>query len=280
MRLRVTWAATLQAGVIDVSQQVRMNRRTLLRMAVGIGATVTLWACSAPAPSAPTPAGTAKPAAPASTPTQAGAAKPAAPPAEAPKRGGTLVVGLEAEPGTLDNSVGTGYHTSIIQRMVYESLVAYDLTSTADVLPIKPQLAESWQISPDGKVYTFKLRQGVKFHDGTPFDAEAVKFNFDRASDPNHPMYFDKGRGTSSQIFSLVDKMEAPDPTTFRITLKDPRAYFLNLFDKVPMYIGSPTAIQKWGNDEFGNHPVGTGPFRFVSRESGSIHAGDRWPRL
>jgi peptide/nickel transport system substrate-binding protein len=238
-----------------------LTRRALLYGVAGIATTVALSACTAPAP-------TAAPAAPASTAAPAAAAKPTEP--AAPRRGGTLVVGLEAEPGTLDNSVGTGYHTSIIQRMVYESLVGYDLTSTADTLPIKPVLAESWQISPDGKVYTFKLRSGVKFHDGTVLDAEAVKWNFERASDPKHPLFFDKGRGTSAQIFSLVDKMEAPDATTFRMTLKDPRAYFLSLFDKIPMFIGSPTAITKYGNDEFGNHPVGTGPFKFVSRESGS----------
>src|SRR5229473_1883748 len=244
----------------------RMNRRLLLRMAAGVVSTVALSACTAPAPTAPTSSALQ----PASAPKPTDAA--------APKTGGTLVVGLEAEPGTLDNSVGTGYHTSIIQRMVYQSLVGYDLTTTADVLPIKPVLAESWQLSPDGKVYTFKLRQGIKFHDGTAFDASAVKFNFERASDPNHPFFFDKGRGTSAQIFSLVDKMEAPDPTTFRITLKDPRAYFLALFDKVPMFVGSPAAIQKYGNDEFGNHPVGTGAFRFVSRESGSKITVERNP--
>jgi peptide/nickel transport system substrate-binding protein len=248
----------------------RIDRRTLLRMAAGIGATVALSACTTPAPSAPTTAPAAAGAAPAATAQGK--------PAETPRKGGTLVIGLEAEPGTLDNSVGTGYHTSIIQRMVYESLVGYDLTSTADVLPIKPVLAESWQISPDGKVYTFKLRTGIKFHDGTPFDAESVKWNFERASDPSHPLFFDKGRGTSAQIFSLVEKMEAPDPATFRMTLKEPRAYLLALFDKVPMYVGSPTAIKKWGNDEFGNHPVGTGPFRFVSRESGSKITVERNP--
>jgi len=246
-----------------------VTRRAFLTATAGVAAAVALSACTAPVPSTP-PASTAAPAAPAA------AAKPTE--AAAPRKGGTLVIGLEAEPGTLDNSVGTGYHTSIIQRMIYESLVGYDLTSTADALPIKPALAESWQISPDGKVYTFKLRTGVKFHDGTPFDAEAVKFNFDRASDPNHPMYFDKGKGTSAQIFSLVDRMEAPDSSTFRMILKDPRAYFLSLFDKVPMYIGSPTAIKKYGNDEFGNHPVGTGPFKFVARESGSKITVERNP--
>jgi peptide/nickel transport system substrate-binding protein len=246
-----------------------MNRRVLLRGLAGIGATLALSACAAPAPSAPgqaatnpTPAAPSNPTAP-SKPTAAAAT-------ETPRKGGTLVIGLEAEPGTLDNSVGTGYHTSIIQRLIYQSLVGYDLTSSADVLPIKPVLAESWNISPDGKVYTFKIRQGIKFHDGTPLDAAAIKWNFDRASDPNHPLYFDKGRGTSAQIFSLVDKMDAPDPATFVMALKDPRTYFLALFDKVPMYIGSPTAIQKYGNDEFGNHPIGTGPFRFVSRDPGS----------
>jgi peptide/nickel transport system substrate-binding protein len=159
-----------------------MNRRLLLRSMVGVGATLALSACAAPAPASPTTA----------PPVQAAAQSAQT---EVPKMGGTIVVGLEAEPGTLDNSVGTGYHTSIIQRLIYESLVGFDLTSSADVLPIKPVLAESWQVSPDGTMYTFKIRQGVKFHDGTPLDASAIKWNFDRASDPNHPMYYDKGRG-------------------------------------------------------------------------------------
>ncbi|HEY1298613.1 MAG TPA: ABC transporter substrate-binding protein [Chloroflexota bacterium] len=245
----------------------------------GIAATLALSACAAPAPASPTQSSAA--AAPQSTgsnqvtPSQS-TPQPAG--TETPRKGGTLVVGLEAEPGTLDNSVGTGYHTSIIQRLLYESLVGFDLTSSADVLPIKPVLAESWQVSPDGKVYTFKIRQGVKFHDGTALDAAAIKWNFERASDPNHPMYFDKGRGTSAQIFSLVNSMDAPDATTFTMTLKDPRAYFLALFDKVPMFIGSPTAIQKYGNDDFGNHPVGSGPFRFVSRDPGSKITLERNP--
>jgi peptide/nickel transport system substrate-binding protein len=260
----------------------RTNRRTLLLSMGGIAATLALSACAAPAPAAPTQsaAGGAPAAAKPTSGAQAAPTQAATTTAgtETPKKGGTLVVGLEAEPGTLDNSVGTGYHTSIIQRLVYESLVGYDLTSSADVLPIKPVLAESWQLSSDGKVYTFKIRQGVKFHDGTPLDAAAIKWNFERASDPNHPLYFDKGRGTSAQIFSLVDKMEAPDAATFVITLKDPRAYFLALFDKVPMFIGSPTAIQKYGNDDFGNHPVGSGPFRFVSRDPGSKITLERNP--
>ena len=254
-----------------------MNRRALLRSIGGIAATVALSACAAPAPTSPTQSTATAPQSTASSQAAASQGTPLAG-AETPRKGGTLVVGLEAEPGTLDNSVGTGYHTSIIQRLLYESLVGFDLTSSADVLPIKPVLAESWQLSPDGKVYTFKIRQGVKFHDGTALDSAAIKWNFERASDPNHPMYFDKGRGTSAQIFSLLDRMDAPDPTTFVMTLKDPRAYFLALFDKVPMFIASPSAIQKYGNDDFGNHPVGSGPFRFVSRDPGSKITLERNP--
>ena len=116
----------------------RTNRRTLLLSMGGIAATLALSACAAPVPAASTPsaAGGAPAAAKPTTGAQGAATQAATSAAatETPKKGGTLVVGLEAEPGTLDNSVGTGYHTSIIQRLLFETLVGYDLTSSADVL--------------------------------------------------------------------------------------------------------------------------------------------------
>jgi peptide/nickel transport system substrate-binding protein len=121
-----------------------------------------------------------------------------------------------------------------------------------------PSLAERWEVSPDGKVYTFTLRQGVKFHDGTPFDAAAVVANLTRIADP----------ATKSQkaIFLLgpYEGSEAVDAATVKITLKQPYAPLLDGLSQVYLGMASPTALDKWG-DQYQLHQVGTGPFRFVS---------------
>ena len=96
---------------------------------------------------------------------------------------GTLVVGAVAEPVNLDAAQVTDFNSTRVIRRITESLVAFPDDSAALV----PGLAESWTVSSDGLRYTFKLRRGVKFHDGTPFDAEAVKFSFERQINPDHP---------------------------------------------------------------------------------------------
>src|SRR3989441_2713766 len=101
--------------------------------------------------------------------------------AQAPRD--VLVVGMEAEPPGLDPGQALGLHTLRVTAEIFETLVATPDDSTEVV----PGLAESWQVSPDGLAWTFKLRKGVRFHDGTPLDAAAVKFTFDRIIDPNHP---------------------------------------------------------------------------------------------
>src|SRR5579872_4914284 len=95
------------------------------------------------------------------------------------RRGGTLRVGLDSDPPNMDPHRST----AAVDRQVYQSL--YDkLVDTDANLTIIPMLAVSWTVSPDGRAVTFKLRQGVKFQDGTPFNADAVKYNFDRMKDP------------------------------------------------------------------------------------------------
>ena len=100
-----------------------------------------------------------------------------------------LVVGQIAEPKSLDPHAVTAVNDFRILMNIYDGLVRYK----DGTLEVEPALAKSWTISDDGTVYTFKLREGVTFHDGSPFNAEAVKFNFDRMLDENHP-YHDTGR--------------------------------------------------------------------------------------
>lgn len=96
-----------------------------------------------------------------------------------------LVVGQIAEPQSLDPHTVTATNDFRILVNVYDGLVRFK----DGTLEVEPALAESWEISEDGKTYTFKLRQGVKFHDGSDFNAEAVKFNFDRMLKKDHPFY-------------------------------------------------------------------------------------------
>lgn len=106
-------------------------------------------------------------------------------PASAQVPDDVLVVGQIAEPKSLDPHAVTATNDFRILMNLYDGLVRF----RSGTLEIEPALAETWEVSSDGKTYTFKLRQGVKFHDGAPFDAEAVKFNFDRMLDDKHPQH-------------------------------------------------------------------------------------------
>ncbi|MDI3269963.1 MAG: ABC transporter substrate-binding protein [Bacillota bacterium] len=176
----------------------------------------------------------------------------------------TIVVGLQAEPVTLDPHQVTDYNTSRTVDPMFERLVEFKDESTE----LEPGLAESWDISPDGLVYTFHLRQGVKFHDGTDFNAEAVKFSIDRQIDANHP-YHDTGDFAYAEFtFGYVKEVRVVDPYTVEIELKEPYAPFLSNLAMHSASIVSPAAVQKYGR-QFSQHPVGTGPFRFADWKSG-----------
>src|SRR6266851_5337027 len=94
--------------------------------------------------------------------------------------GGSLIIGRGEDAEHLDPGFAGSFSTIDTVSLIYDSLTVMDMDKS-----IKPLLAESWDISPDATLYTFKLRSGVTFHDGTPFNAAAVKFNFDRIMDPN-----------------------------------------------------------------------------------------------
>src|SRR5205085_4848638 len=139
---------------------------------------------------------------------------PAAPAwAQAPRKGGTLRVGFYIEAATMDPHLSGSKIDRQIYHNVYEPLVTLDIK-----LGIKPGLAESWQ-SPDPKTLIFKLRQGVKFHDGTDFNAEAAKFNFDRMA--SEPKSVRKGE------IANVEAAQVVDPYTLKLNLKKPDAALL-----------------------------------------------------
>ena len=167
-------------------------------------------------------------------------------PAPAQTPPGVLIVGQIAEPKSLDPAAVTAVNDFRILVNLYEGLTRYK----SGTLEVEPALAESWTISDDGTEYTFKLRSGVKFHDGTDFNAEAVKFNFDRMLDENHP-FADTGPFPLAFFFSAVEETSVVDDMTVKFKLNAPYAPFLSNLAYPTGLIASPAAIEASGK-EFG----------------------------
>lgn len=165
---------------------------------------------------------------------------------------GNAVLAIGGQPETLDPYNTNTTLTTAVTKTFYEGLFEFDKD-----LKVKNVLAESYEMSKDGLVYTFKLRQGVKFHDGTDFNAAAAKANLDRVMNPENRLL----RATQ---FNRIAKVEAVNPQTLRVTLKEPFAPFINSLAHASAAMISPAALQKWGNKDIAFHPVGTGPFEFV----------------
>ena len=167
---------------------------------------------------------------------------------------GTLYVALEDEPPELDPNLSEAYVDRQVMASLYDKLV--DINQQGEIVPM---LAKSYDVSDDGLVYTFHLRKGITFHDGTEFNAEAVKYNLDR---------YQKEDSVRSTEVENIESVEAVDPMTVRVTLSEPFAPFLAVLTDRAGIIASPKAIKESGG-RISNNPVGTGPFKFVERVRG-----------
>jgi len=170
-----------------------------------------------------------------------------------------LIFGSSGDVARLDPADVTDGES--IQRMdnIFEGLVEFKPGSTE----IQPGLATSWKVSADGKELTFNLRKGVKFHDGTDFNADAVVFSLARQYDPKHPFH-QYGQWTYwGYMFYDIDRVQKIDDYTVKIHMKNPNASIMLSLAMFTANIVSPANARKWGEDAFA-HPVGTGPFKFV----------------
>ncbi|RWP14756.1 ABC transporter substrate-binding protein [Mesorhizobium sp.] len=165
-----------------------------------------------------------------------------------------LVIGITLEPPHLDPTAGAA---AAIDEVLYAN-VFEGLTRIGADGEVLPALAESWTVSDDGKVYTFKLHSGVKFHDGTDFNADDVKFSLDRAR-------ADNSVNAQKGLFAAIDTVEMVDPATVRITLKNPQSSFL-----YNMGWGDAVIVAPETADTNKETPVGTGPFKFQTWAKGS----------
>ncbi len=258
----------------------RLNRRLFL---AGLGsATIVLVAACAPAaPPTPTQVPAPKPVPPtqppaAAAPTQAPAAaapKPAEPtaapkpaataaapaptqPAAAIKRGGTVVQSINWTYPTLDSHLTTITYMTGYENL-YNSLVRFELDPKTGEQKVVGDLAESWE-QPDAKTFIFKLKQGVKFHDGSAFDAEVAVWNILRARDHE--------KSQRKAQLAVVESAEALDKSTLRLKLKTPYTGFLRTLAYIvgaQVHMQSKVAMDKLGEEGYGRNPSGTGPFKF-----------------
>ena len=210
---------------------------------------------------------------------------------EAAAAGGTLVFAGASDPVVIDGALVSDGESIRVITQVFETLVFLKAGTTEP----EPGLAESWEASPDGKEWTFQLKEGVSFHDGTPFNAAAVCANFDRwynfsgpLQNPSATYYWQVVFGgfaktdpkSGAPAESLYSSCEAVDEATAKLTLTKPSATFIPALAQQAFSIASPDALKKYEADKgtvdkdgifqptgtFGTeHPIGTGPFEFVS---------------
>lgn len=186
--------------------------------------------------------------------------------------GGTLVVDINLDPETLDVHQTLTAATSNVVAQIFEGLVR----AKPGTVEVEPALATAWEQAADGLSWTFTLRQGVTFHDGTPFNAAAVKFAYDRQFDPENEFY-PLGQWTLPSSFDFLAGTEVVDDYTVRFTLS--KTFNKFLYRIGDLGIVSPDAVAKY-RETFGENPVGTGPYLFQQWDKGQqvvLARNDAW---
>ena len=181
--------------------------------------------------------------------------------AQQAKSGGTLRVAWEQDVTGFDPHWTSGLQVTYIAGNLFNNLVTIDQD-----LNYIPELAESWEAQNNGKTYVFKLRKGVKFHDGTDFDAAAVAWNFERVMDKEEQAFI-------RPFFEFFEGVEPLDAHTVKFTLKYPTQAFLPTMAvyRMGFQIKSPTSYKTWGRKDAALHPAGTGPFKLAKWEPNQI---------
>lgn len=213
----------------------RVSRRTLLKFSAGAAAMMSVGACGSEGPSG-----------------EGGG------PAQ---RGGQMVAAWNLDKfSSLDPQLAVGADQMSLLVNVTEGL-----TRVTPALDVEGALAESWEVSPDGRTYTFKLRPGVKWHNGDDFTAQDMLFTYERGADPK------LGSPSAGGLAAIAD-VKAPDDRTVVFELKQPFAPFLTTITGMPGRILAPVnrrALEEMGADQYGLTPMGTGPFKITEHQIG-----------
>lgn len=170
-----------------------------------------------------------------------------------------LVFGRGADSVSLDPGIVTDGESFKVTQNVFETLLNFGEQDTT----INPGLAKEWEVSEDGLIYTFQLQEGVKFHDGTDFNADAVIKNINRWKGGKEEDFYYFNSMFKAEGEDIIKDVTAEGDYTVVFTLSRPQAPFLKNLAMSPFGIGSPTAFEAAG-DKFGDNPVGTGPFKFT----------------
>jgi peptide/nickel transport system substrate-binding protein len=242
--------------LVEKARRGEITRRQFLSLATGlVGSAAAVALVSACGPAA-TP--TAKPEE-SPLPGETPVTTPMPTEAAGPSYGGTLVLGYSSNITNMDPPRVIGQWNNIPWYMAHDGLIRAKRESATE---FEPALAEDWEVSEDGLKWVFHLRDGVTFHDGTPFDADAVVFNFARIIDPDHPSHT-ADMASGSQNFRFMDKVEAVDELTVEMTLKWPFPYVDQMIATYDGLMVCPSTVQQYG-DQSSKHENGTGPFKLT----------------
>lgn len=187
---------------------------------------------------------------------------------ESSSNDGVLTIAMTAGNIPVPNTIPTEGSEGLrfVGFQLYDGLFRWDLSSDTEAAVPKPALAESYEVSEDLMTWTFNLRHGVTFHDGTPWDADAAIFNLDRVMNPEFEYYDAKSAGGVANYTKWIASYSKINDFTIQMVTKEP--YSLLNWELTWVLFGSPTAIKELGAD-FSTNPVGTGPFKFVELKEG-----------